>query len=126
MGAGDDSFTWDPGDGSDKVEGEAGSDTMVFNGAGAAENFDFSANGNRLRFFRTQGTITMDTAGVERVDLRALGGIDNTVVNDLSATDVKNIVLDLDRTTQRSTRPRSTAPAATTRSRSRPTRVRST
>jgi len=95
MGAGDDSFTWDPGDGSDKVEGEVGSDTMVFNGAGAAENFDFSANGNRLRFFRTQGTITMDTAGVERVDLRALGGIDNTVVNDLSATDVKNIVLDL-------------------------------
>ncbi len=54
MGAGDDSFTWDPGDGSDKVEGEAGSDTMVFNGAAAAENFDFSANGNRLRFFRTR------------------------------------------------------------------------
>jgi len=96
MGAGDDSFTWDPGDGSDKLEGEAGSDTMVFNGAGAAENFDLSANGNRLRFFRTQGTITMDTAGVERVDLRALGGIDNTVVNDLSATDVKNIELDLE------------------------------
>jgi Ca2+-binding RTX toxin-like protein len=96
MGAGDDSFTWDPGDGSDKVEGEAGNDTMVFNGAAAAENFDFSASGNRLRFFRTQGAITMDTAGVERVDLRALGGIDNTVVNDLSATDVRNIELDLE------------------------------
>ena len=95
LGAGDDSFTWDPGDGSDRVEGETGSDTMVFNGAGVAENFDFSANGNRLRFFRTQGTITMDTAGVERVDLRALGGTDNTVVNDLSATDVKNIRVDL-------------------------------
>jgi Ca2+-binding RTX toxin-like protein len=95
MGAGEDSFTWDPGDGSDKVEGEAGSDTLVFNGAAAAENFDLSANGNRLRFFRTQGAITMDTAGVERVDLNALAGIDNTVVNDLSATDVKNIVLDL-------------------------------
>jgi Ca2+-binding RTX toxin-like protein len=95
LGAGDDAFTWDPGDGSDKVEGEAGSDTMVFNGAAAAENFDFSANGNRLRFFRTQGAITMDTAGVERVDLNALGGSDKTVVNDLSATDVKNIVLDL-------------------------------
>jgi Ca2+-binding RTX toxin-like protein len=98
MGAGDDSFTWDPGDGSDKVEGETGNDTMVFNGAAAAENFDFSANGNRLRFFRTQGAITMDTAGIERVDLRALGGIDNTVVNDLSATDVKNIELDLETT----------------------------
>jgi Ca2+-binding RTX toxin-like protein len=95
MGSGDDSFTWDPGDGSDKVEGEAGTDTMVFNGAGVAENFDFSANGNRLKFFRNVANIAMDVDDTERVDLRALGGIDNTVVNDLSATDVKNIVLDL-------------------------------
>jgi Ca2+-binding RTX toxin-like protein len=95
MGSGDDSFTWDPGDGSDKVEGEAGTDTMVFNGAGVAENFDFSANGNRLKFFRNVANITMDVDDTERVDLRALGGIDNTVVNDLSATDVKNIVVDL-------------------------------
>src|SRR5215211_5130325 len=75
------------------LDGGAGNDAI--NGAGAAENFDFSANGNRLRLFRAQGAITMDTAGVERVDLRALGGIDDTVVNDLSATDVKNIVVDL-------------------------------
>jgi Ca2+-binding RTX toxin-like protein len=95
MGAGDDSFTWDPGDGSDKVEGETGNDTMVFNGAAAAENFDFSANGNRLKFFRNAGSITMDVDDTERVDLRALGGVDNTVVNDLSATDVKDIALDL-------------------------------
>jgi Ca2+-binding RTX toxin-like protein len=95
LGAGDDSFTWDPGDGSDKVEGEAGSDTLVFNGAAAAENFDLSANGNRLKLFRAQGAITMDTAGVERVELNVLGGIDKTVVNDLSATDVKNVDLDL-------------------------------
>ena len=96
LGAGDDSFTWDPGDGSDKVEGEAGTDTLVFNGAGGAENFDFSANGNRLKFFRNVANITMDVDDTERVDLRALGGIDNTVVNDLSATDVKNIELDLE------------------------------
>jgi Ca2+-binding RTX toxin-like protein len=95
LGAGDDSFTWDPGDGSDKVEGEAGTDTMIFNGAGAAENFDFSANGNRLRFIRDVANITMDVDDTERVDLRALGGIDNTVVNDLSATDVREIALDL-------------------------------
>jgi Ca2+-binding RTX toxin-like protein len=95
LGSGDDSFTWDPGDGSDKVEGEAGTDTLVFNGAGVAENFDFSANGNRLKLFRDAANITMDVDDTERVDLRALGGIDNTVVNDLSATDVKNIVLDL-------------------------------
>ena len=96
LGAGDDSFTWDPGDGSDKVEGEAGTDTMIFNGAGVAESFDFSANGNRLKFFRNVANITMDVDDTERVDLRALGGIDNTVVNDLSATDVKNIELDLE------------------------------
>jgi Ca2+-binding RTX toxin-like protein len=96
LGSGDDSFTWDPGDGSDRVEGRAGSDTLVFNGAGVAENFDFSANGNRLRFFRNVANITMDVDDTERVDLRALGGIDNTVVNDLSATDVKNIELDLE------------------------------
>ena len=33
LGAGDDTFVWDPGDGSDTIEGEAGSDTMRFNGA---------------------------------------------------------------------------------------------
>jgi Ca2+-binding RTX toxin-like protein len=95
LGAGDDSFTWDPGDGSDKVEGEAGTDTMIFNGAGVAEKVDFSANGNRLKLFRDVASITMDVDDTERVDVRALGGIDDTVVNDLSATDVRNIVLDL-------------------------------
>jgi Ca2+-binding RTX toxin-like protein len=98
LGVGDDSFTWDPGDGSDKVEGETGTDTMIFNGAGIAEKFDFSANGNRLKFFRDAANITMDVDDTERVDLRALGGIDDTVVNDLSATDVKNIELDLETT----------------------------
>src|SRR5215207_4551480 len=95
MGSGDDTFVWDPGDGSDVVEGQDGADTMLFNGAGVAESFDFSANGNRLKFFRDVANITMDVDDTERVDLRALGGIDSTVVNDLSATDVKNIVLDL-------------------------------
>jgi RTX calcium-binding nonapeptide repeat (4 copies) len=95
MGAGDDTFVWDPGDGSDVVEGQDGADTMRFNGAGGAEQVDLSANGNRLRFFRTQGTITMDTAGVERVDFNALGGADLVTVNDLSGTDVTDVRVDL-------------------------------
>ena len=33
LGAGDDTFVWDPGDGSDIVEGQDGTDTMLFNGA---------------------------------------------------------------------------------------------
>jgi Ca2+-binding RTX toxin-like protein len=61
LGAGDDTFVWDPGDGSDVVEGQDGLDTMRFNGANIADQVDLSANGSRLRFFRNPGNITMDT-----------------------------------------------------------------
>jgi Ca2+-binding RTX toxin-like protein len=95
LGAGDDTFVWDPGDGSDTVEGQDGADTLLFNGANGAEQVDLSANGNRLKFFRTQATITMDTAGVETVDFNALGGADLVTVNDLSRTDVSAVNVDL-------------------------------
>src|SRR5512132_2865793 len=95
LGSGDDTFVWDPGDGSDTIEGEAGADTMRFNGANVAEQVDLSANGNRLRFFRTQANITMDTAGVERVDFNALGGTDLVIVGDLTGTDVGSVNVDL-------------------------------
>jgi len=95
MGNGDDAFTWDPGDGSDIVEGQNGHDTMVFNGAPAAEHFDLSAVGRRLLFFRDVGQITMDTDGVEQVDATTLGGADVVTVNDLSATDVREVNIDL-------------------------------
>jgi Ca2+-binding RTX toxin-like protein len=95
LGAGDDTFVWDPGDGSDVVEGQDGADTMLFNGANASEQVDLSANGNRLKFFRTQGNITLDTAGVERVDFNALGGADLVTVNDLGGTDVTSVNVDL-------------------------------
>ncbi len=96
LGAGDDTFVWDPGDGSDTIEGEDGFfDTMLFNGANVAEQVELSANGNRLKLFRTQGNVTMDTAGVERVDFNALGGADLVTVNDLSGTDVGGVNVDL-------------------------------
>ena len=95
LGAGDDTFVWDPGDGSDTVEGQDGADTMRFNGAAGAEQIDLSANGNRLKLFRTQGNVTMDTAGVEQVDVNALGGADLVTVNDLSGTDVRAANVDL-------------------------------
>lgn len=95
LGAGADTFVWDPGDGSDTLEGGAGSDTMVFNGAGASEHVDLSANGSRLKFFRDAGNITMDTAGIERVDFNALGGADVVTVNDLTGTGVSRVRVDL-------------------------------
>jgi hypothetical protein len=95
LGAGGDTFVWDPGDGSDTIEGDDGQDTMVFNGAAAAETVDLSANGDRLRFFRNPGNITMDTHGVERVAFNALGGADAVTVGDLTGTDVTNVDLNL-------------------------------
>ena len=95
LGAGDDTFVWNPGDGSDTIEGQDGKDTMVFNGSNASEHFDLSANGNRLRFFRDAGNITMDTNGVEQVDLNALGGADTVNENDLTGTGVAKVNVDL-------------------------------
>ena len=73
LGAGDDTFVWNPGDGSDTVEGQAGTDTLLFNGANVNENIDISANGARVRFFRDVGNITMDLNGVEHIQLQRPG-----------------------------------------------------
>ncbi len=95
LGAGGDTFVWDPGDGSDTIEGEGGTDTLVFNGAAASETVDLSANGDRLRFSRQPANITMDTHEVERVVFNALGGADFVTVNDLAGTGVTSVDLDL-------------------------------
>jgi Ca2+-binding RTX toxin-like protein len=68
---------------------------LLFNGANVAERIDVSANGERLRFFRDLGNITMDTNDVETVDFRAFGGADTVTVNDLSGTDVTTVKNDL-------------------------------
>jgi Ca2+-binding RTX toxin-like protein len=95
MGAGDDTFVWNPGDDNDTLEGQAGFDKMVFNGANAAENIDISANGGRVIFFRNVANVVMDLNDVEGIDFNALGGADTIVVNDLSGTDVTEINLNL-------------------------------
>jgi Ca2+-binding RTX toxin-like protein len=95
MGAGNDTFQWDPGDGIDTVEGQDGSDTLLFNGNGANEIFEASANGGRVRFTRNVANIVMDLDGVELIDVRAVGGADVINVNDLSGTDVTRVAANL-------------------------------
>jgi Ca2+-binding RTX toxin-like protein len=68
---------------------------MAFNGANISENMDVSANGQRVRFSRNVATITMDLNDVESIVAKTLGGSDNLVVNDLTGTDVTNVVADL-------------------------------
>ena len=95
LGAGDDTFQWDPGDGNDTVEGQAGTDRLLFNGSNASENIDIFANGARARFFRDVAAVTMDLDDVERIDFNALGGADNIVVGDMTGTDVKQVMVNL-------------------------------
>ena len=45
-----------------------------------------SADGARVRFTRNVANIAMDLGTLERVNVRALGGVDNVTVNDLAGT----------------------------------------
>jgi hypothetical protein len=94
-GAGNDTLVWNPGDANDLVEGQEGNDTMEFNGAAGDEAFEASAVARRLLFTRNLGNIVMDVGTTETVDLRALGGADTAVVNDLTGTDVTRANIDL-------------------------------
>jgi Ca2+-binding RTX toxin-like protein len=95
MGEGDDAFVWNPGDDNDTVEGQAGLDTLDFNGANAAENIDISAHGGGATFFRDVANVTMDLDDVETISFDALGGADNVTINDMSGTDVTKVEVDL-------------------------------
>src|SRR6185437_34521 len=86
-------FIWNPGDGSDTVEGQAGFDSLVFNGANVNENVDISANGTRARLFRDVGN---DLTGTDlkqvAINLAATGGggdgqPDTTIVNATAGDD---------------------------------------
>ena len=95
LGSGNDRFVWNPGDGSDSIEGDSGVDLLQFNGAGVDEKIDVEANGSRLRFLRDVASINMDANNLETVRFNALGGVDTINVDDLSATDVTSVRLDL-------------------------------
>jgi Ca2+-binding RTX toxin-like protein len=95
MGNGNDIFIWNPGDDDDVVEGQAGFDTLRFNGANVAETFDLSANGERVRMFRNVANVTMDFNDVEQLDINALGGADTITINNLAGTDLRQIILNL-------------------------------
>ncbi|MFL6971789.1 MAG: beta strand repeat-containing protein, partial [Xanthobacteraceae bacterium] len=95
LGAGDDTFIWNPGDDNDTVEGQAGVDTLDFNGANVAENISISANGGRVLFSRDVANVTMDLNDVETINFDALGGADTITIGDLSGTDVSEVNINL-------------------------------
>jgi hypothetical protein len=95
LGKGNDTFVWDPGDGSDVIEGGKGFDTMVFNGSGGNEVMAASAVFGRVSFTRNLGGIVMDLNDVEAIDVNALGGTDSVTIANMSGTDLRRVNVDL-------------------------------
>ena len=54
LGDDSDQFTWNPGDGNDHVDGDAGTDTLIFNGSDRAP----STVRNRIVSFDSDGSRT--------------------------------------------------------------------
>ena len=96
-GDGADSFVWEPGDGSDAVQGgDDDGDVLRFLGSAAANAFLLNASStNPTHFNLNLGAATVDTSGVEQVILSALAGADTVTVNDLTTTEIKAVNIDL-------------------------------
>jgi len=89
MGTGNDTFQWDPGDGSDTADGQSGTDTLAFNGSNIGE--DIHVTGHQLT--RNVASVTTDYTSVEGVNVRTLGGVDIVRTDDLAG--LKSVGVDL-------------------------------
>ena len=59
---------------------------------------DVTGSAGRVLLHRDIANITMNLNDMERVDINALGGADSIVVNDMTATDVKQVNINLSAT----------------------------
>lgn len=91
LGAGSDFFDWQPGDGSDTVDGGEDIDQLYLNGTEAAERIAARANAGRLRLTRPVTGEIIDAVGVELLPLDLRGGADSVAIGDLTGTGVKQV-----------------------------------
>jgi Ca2+-binding RTX toxin-like protein len=96
LGADIDRFIWNPGDGSDVVDGQGGHDVLFFFGTNDAEALDLSAQGRRLRLSRDVENVVMDLDDMEEINPVVNGGADTIAVGDLSATGVAEVNVNLE------------------------------
>jgi hypothetical protein len=91
-----DRFIWNPGDGSDVVDGQGGDDVLFFFGTNDAEVLDLSAQGRRLRLSRDVENVVMDLDDLEEINPVVNGGADTIAVGDLSATGIDEVNVNLE------------------------------
>src|SRR6202142_1776180 len=75
--AGNDLMIWNPGEGTNLMEGGDGIDTAEVNGGNGAENFTVPANGTRVRFDRTSPAPFLLDIGTTENFLLNMGGGDD-------------------------------------------------
>jgi Ca2+-binding RTX toxin-like protein len=69
---------WNPGDGTDLMEGGAGNDTAEVNGGNGSEVFTLTANGTRVRFDRLDpAPFSLDIGTTENIVVNMNGGNDS-------------------------------------------------
>ena len=78
-GTGADTIQWDPGDGSETLDGggDADLDTLSFNGSNGAEIYTVTDTDTGFMLTRNLGNIVMTVSRVDRLDLKTLGAVDN-------------------------------------------------
>jgi Ca2+-binding RTX toxin-like protein len=95
LGDGADIADWNPGDGNDSIEGDAGSDRLVFLGSSANERFDLAADNNQVQLTRDVDAVEITLDELEVLRLRASGGADTVTVHDVSGTDLTDVEANL-------------------------------
>ena len=76
------------------ISGGLNIDLLSFNGSAASERFELRADGTHV-LVSHDGQSAIDMNGVEFIELTASAGRDTVIVNDLSGTDVVQLVIDL-------------------------------
>jgi Ca2+-binding RTX toxin-like protein len=94
LGTGNDRFQWDPGDGSDTVEGQGGQDELAFFGSNAGELMEATGNAGRLRFTRNIGNVVIDADGIDQLEVYSLGSADTVTVGNLAGTTLRGVEVD--------------------------------
>ena len=95
LGDGNDRYIWSVAGGNDSVHGGAGIDTLQFNGSAAGEDTYIDAVGGRAQVTRNVADGTVDLDEFEQIRIRAYGGIDNIIVNDLAGAGINQVAVDL-------------------------------
>lgn len=97
-GDGNDTVLWNPGGGSDTIDGGAGlGDALVFSTANATETIGVSGQAGHVLVTRDVASIALDVDNVERIAFTAFGGLgaDRYLIGDLAGTDVRQVEIDI-------------------------------